>query len=136
MKPPIFIDTSYFLALLNKRDKYHQAALQATRNYPPPFVTTEAILLEVGDALAKPPRRSLAIRALRQIRADNNIKIVPITSDLFAEALNLYQGREDKGWGLTDCVSFVVMAQFKMTQSLTADKHFLQAGFLPLLPLS
>ena len=45
-----------------------------------------------------------------------------------------YQDRPDKEWGLTDCVSFVLMEREAITEALTADEHFRQAGFeaLPL----
>jgi predicted nucleic acid-binding protein len=34
---------------------------------------------------------------------------------------------------LTDCLSFVVMQDEGITQALTGDKHFEQAGFTALL---
>jgi len=39
----------------------------------------------------------------------------------------------DKEWGLTDCISFVVMKDRKLTDVLTTDHHFEQAGFKSLL---
>jgi len=61
------------------------------------------------------------------------VKIVPASSELFAPALNLYEQRPDKNWGLTDCTSFVVMAENNLTEALTTDDHFRQAGFKALL---
>ncbi len=133
MKPAIFIDTSYFLALINSRDRYHQAAKALTTQIRPPFVSSEAVLFELGNALARPPHRRLGIHALQQIRADAEIEIVPIDSDLFAQTVTFYQSRPDKAWGLTDCSSFVIMQQRNLREALTADKHFEQAGFKRLL---
>jgi hypothetical protein len=134
VKPAIFIDTSYFLALVNKRDKYHQAAKAAAAQVVPPFITSDAVLLELGNALARPPHRRLAIRALQQIWADPQIEIVILDRELLAETITFYQARPDKAWGLTDCVSFVIMQQRGLHEALTADKHFEQAGFKRLLP--
>ena len=134
MKPAIFIDTSYFLALVNKRDKYHQAAKAAAAQVVPPFITSDAVLLELGNALARPPHRRLAIRALQQIWADPQIEIVILDRELLAETITFYQARPDKAWGLTDCASFVIMQQRGLHEALTADKHFEQAGFKRLLP--
>ena len=133
MKPAIFIDTSYFLALVNNRDKYHQAAKAMALQVAPPFVTSDAVLFELGNALAKPPHRALGIRALQQIRIDVGIEIVHIEPDLFAQTIAFYQSRPDKAWGLTDCSSFVIMQQHGFREALTADKHFEQAGFKRLL---
>jgi predicted nucleic acid-binding protein len=52
MKPQIFIDTSYVLALINTRDDYHATASQAAGLVQPPFLTTEAVLVEIGNALS------------------------------------------------------------------------------------
>jgi uncharacterized protein len=41
--------------------------------------------------------------------------------------------RRDKEWSLTDCISFVVMKERGLTEALTADHHFEQAGFKALL---
>lgn len=44
-----------------------------------------------------------------------------------------FQERPDKEWGLTDCVSFVIMTERKISAALTTDVHFEQAGFQVLL---
>ena len=59
--------------------------------------------------------------------------IVLLSEALCAVALQLFQARADKEWGLTDCVSFVVMQERAITDALTADAHFQQAGFRSLL---
>ena len=53
--------------------------------------------------------------------------------DLLDRALELYHQHADKRWTLTDCTSFVVMREREITKALTADHHFEQAGFVPLL---
>ena len=53
----------------------------------------------------------------------------PLTEPLLQEALALYRARPDKDWGLTDCVSFVLMQREGLTEALTADIHFRQLGF-------
>ena len=61
------------------------------------------------------------------------ITVVPLTETLLAQGFDLYRQRSDKEWGLTDCVSFVAMKQQNITDALTADRHFQQAGFVALL---
>ncbi len=46
----------------------------------------------------------------------------------------MYESYQDKTWGLMDCISFVVMREMKITDALTFDKHFAQAGFNILEP--
>jgi predicted nucleic acid-binding protein len=52
---------------------------------------------------------------------------------LFAAGVELYGTRPDKEWSLTDCISFVVMKREGLTDALTGDRHFEQAGFKVLL---
>jgi uncharacterized protein len=59
--------------------------------------------------------------------------IEPVHPELFAEGLKLHRDRPDKGWSLTDCVSFIVMQRHKASDALTYDQHFEQAGFRALL---
>ena len=67
---------------------------------------------------------------LRQATA---CEIVPASRELFDRALELYQQHADKEWTLTDCSSVLVMRERGLTDVLTADRHFEQAGFNTLL---
>lgn len=136
MKTPVFIDTGYILALLNSGDEHHGGAAMAAQQVKPPFITTEAILTEIGNALSRARWRALGYATIQDLRSDPNIEVVSIVPALFDRALALYGERLDKEWGLTDCISFVVMQDRKLTQAMTTDRHFSQAGFVNLLQLS
>ena len=127
-----FADTFYFLALLNERDAAHERAIDA-RAPDQTFVTTEFVLLELADALSKPPLREefKAISALVQNTA--SFTLVPASSELLHRGMAFYNNRPDKEWQLTDCISFVVMQDEGLADALTGDRHFEQAGFKALL---
>ena len=57
----------------------------------------------------------------------------PVSSLRWKTATDLYGQRPDMEWGLTDCVSFTLMRERNITQAVTADQHFVQAGFQALL---
>lgn len=59
--------------------------------------------------------------------------IVPFSAELFDRGIAPYSERRDKDWSLTDCISFVVMQEHGLTDALTSDRHFEQAGFRRLL---
>ena len=59
--------------------------------------------------------------------------VIPASTALMDRGIALFAARADKEWGLTDCISFVVMQEHNMTEALTADHHFEQAGFSALL---
>ena len=92
-----------------------------------------SVIVEIGNALSKQRYRHAAVELLQSLEADPNVTIVRLTEDLYARAFRLFRERPDKEWGLTDCVSFVVMQDRKITEALTTDEHFQQAGFQALL---
>jgi predicted nucleic acid-binding protein len=126
-----FVDTSYWLAVLNPRDAYHKLAIQIPR--PPRMVTTRGIQIEVMDALSSPRLRRLAVRFWQRTNSDPHLEIVGIENSLLSRAGSLFQKRPDKDWSFTDCISFVVMEERKITAALSNDRHFEQAGFQCLL---
>ena len=133
MDAATFIDTGYVLALANTADKYHERAYAASLLVEPPFFTTEAVLIEIGNALSGLRWRSLGFAVINDLRQDPNITILSVDTDLFDRALSLYGARSDKTWGITDCISFIVMQTHNLHSVLTTDRHFEQAGFQNLL---
>ncbi|MFN8458645.1 MAG: PIN domain-containing protein [Anaerolineae bacterium] len=99
MKLPTFIDTSYILALANTADQYHDRAKAAALQVTPPFITTEAILTEIGNALAKTRWRSIGVVTLQALHTDPHIEVVTVDAALFEQALQLYQARPIKNGG-------------------------------------
>lgn len=128
-----FVDTGFFIALVSRRDQLHRRAIALSTGLRGRLLTTEPVLLEVGNSLARASTRRLATLLLQSVRSNPNIEIVPLSPELFAQAIGLYTSRRDKEWGLTDCVSFVVMQQRGISEALAADQHFVQAGFHALL---
>jgi uncharacterized protein len=129
----VFADTFYYLAFVGERDSQHDRALQFSREYVGRTVTTAWVVTEVADALAAPDQRPNFLALLELLRADTALTIVPPSESLFQRGLELYAARLDKGWSLTDCISFVVMEEHEITEALTGDHHFEQAGFAALL---
>ena len=128
-----FADAFYFLALLNPGDAAHAAALRMAREGRGPIVTTAWVLTEVADAMAAPANRPLFLRLIEGFRILDTVEVVPADPELFDRGLDLYTRRPDKAWSLTDCISFVVMSDRDLTEALTGDHHFEQAGFRALL---
>jgi len=129
----VFADSSYYFALLSRRDAAHVRAVQFARSYAGRLVTHQWILTEVADGLAAPKNRHGFVKLLQELKKDRSLTMVPATSNLFERGCELYEQRPDKSWSLTDCISFVVMEDHGITEALTADHHFEQAGFVALL---
>jgi predicted nucleic acid-binding protein len=92
------------------------------------IVTTEAVLWEWLNGLWDASTRGVAAEGYRRAHADARIEVVTFQPELIDSALQLYRKRPDKDWSLTDCLSFVVMERRHLTEALTTDIHFEQAG--------
>ena len=133
---PVFLDTAYVNARVNTRDQWHEAAVRWERKLAAerrPLVTTEFVLMEIADGLAAVRFRTQAVQVMVALQTSPLVEIVPASSQLFTAALDLYRSCPDKDWRLTDCASFVVMGERGLTEALTTDDHFRQAGFRALL---
>ena len=136
MNHEVFLDASFAIALSSSVDDFHPRAVllaEQLQEAGTQLVTTRAVMLEIGNALSKQRYRSAAIRLLNALDLDPAVEIVPLSEHFYARAFQLYRERADKNWGLTDCVSFVVMTERGLVEALTTDEHFRQAGFRALL---
>jgi hypothetical protein len=124
-----FADTYALIAWLNPRDAAHPTVFTYLGRFTGRLVTTEWVLMEVADALSAPEARAAAVDFLRSVRADPQVTVVGYDPAAYARGFDLFADRPDKGWSLTDCISFGVMADRGLTDALTADRHFVQAGF-------
>jgi predicted nucleic acid-binding protein len=91
-----FVDAGYWIAWINSRDALHSRARAIASGLRRPLVTTEAVLLEVGDALAGVRLRGPAAAFIAQIRANPNIRIIPIDGNMASRALALYAARPER----------------------------------------
>jgi len=136
MGPEVFLDAAYAIALAAASDQLHARAIQLADEIEASgtrLLTTRAVILEIGNALSRQRYRAAAAALLQSLEADPKVEIVPLSAEVYADAFRLFRDRTDKEWGLTDCISFVVMKQRGIPEALTADEHFQQAGFAALL---
>ena len=139
MATELFLDASYAIALSSATDRHHEKAVELASQVEsdnPGLITTRAVILEIGNALSRLRYRAASLTLLDAIENDPGVQIVALSEDLYSRGLELYRRHQDKEWGLTDCISFTVMRERSLTDALTADDHFRQAGFRVLLTQS
>ena len=99
------------------------------------LVTTNYIITELVALLSSryhQPRQQV-IKAINAIKKDASVEVVHIERAIDDEAWALLEARLDKEWSLVDASSFIVMQHFGITEALTTDRHFNQAGLAKLL---
>jgi len=129
----VFADSLYFFALVNPNDEAHRRAVELSVSLDVPVVTTTWVLTELADGLSRSSFRKTFSLIVDKFRTDPLNIIVSASDALFDAGCHLYNARSDKQWSLTDCISFVVMRERGLTDALTGDHHFEQAGFKVLL---
>src|SRR5262249_37235916 len=101
----IFIDTLFVIALINRRDQYHEQALELAEQFEGHLLlVTDGVLLEIGNALARNYKQE-AVAIIEQFLAAEEVDVVHLTPGLFAQGFALYKSHQDKAWGLVDCIS-------------------------------
>ncbi len=132
----IFVDTNDFVAVLNKRDQWHERAIEVENLIGKvQKITTELVLIEVLNYFCefRSDIKKYVAASINRIMTNGDIEIVLFSSQQFSDGFEFYNSRLDKGYSLTDCVSMNVMREQNITQILTHDDHFEQEGFTILL---
>lgn len=133
MTNKMLVDTSGFFSLYDEADTYHEQAV-SIYDAAAKRLTTSYVLAEY-TALAQirgVPRREI-IKFSCRILDDKDVEIVWVDENLHRQAVALMRERADKTYSLCDAVSFVIMRQRGILESLTTDRHFHQEGFVRLL---
>lgn len=125
----VFMDTYGLIAWISTRDAAHQRVKSYLDSYSGNIVTTEWVLLEFADAFSQSSTKPFAIEAIKRIHRLPMFLVVGFEPTVYQAGFDLYEIRSDKDWSLTDCTSFAVMTQRGLSEALTADHHFEQAGF-------
>ncbi len=134
----VFADTSGGASWLNRAEPFHTLAIgfvSQTRSAGRRLITSNYVLAELVALLTSPLRisRPQQIQFLAAIRSAPWVEVVHVDAALDNAAWTLWQSRPDKEWSLVDCASFTIMRHKGLSDALTTDRHFEQAGFVRLL---
>ncbi len=133
--PDLFVDTSGWRNLIDVSQPFHPLAAtlyRLARQQNKKIVTTNYIITELVAWLTSPLRlrRSKIITFIQSLKISPRVDILHIDARADGKAWQLLASREDKDWSLVDCSSFVAMQQRNITEALTSDHRFEQAGLI------
>ncbi len=132
----LFIDTSGWANLFDHTDPLHLAFARSLADAAKArriLVTTNYVIAELVALIVSRLVRTTHVQMVTfvdGIRSDPSVRIEYIDRDLDTEAWNLVVSRPDKQWSLVDASSFVLMTRLGISEALTTDQHFSQAGFV------
>ncbi|CAE6506480.1 Nucleic acid-binding protein [Nitrosomonas nitrosa] len=129
---PVFIDTSYLLALELANDQHHSAALEHWKQVvksPLQLVTTSYVFDEIVTFFNCRGYHTKAIETGNRLLHSPSVNMIHIDEALFYGGWFHFQQNQDKDYSLTDCISFIVMRRQNIQTAYTFDRHFVQAQF-------
>lgn len=126
-------DAALFVAVLNRRDRFHPWASDYYLRTRDRLLVPPPVLVEVGNYFSESAARPHVISFLRRVQNDPRTDCISLDPGLLQEGMDFYAARPDKEWGLTDCISFVLMHKTGIQEAVTTDHHFEQAGFTILM---
>ncbi len=136
MARKVLVDTSGWYALLDRNDASHsrvRAAVDRLLTGGRMLVTTDYIVDE-SATLAKARAGSYAAaRLLDLLKSSRLVEWEWIGADRFGRAEALFRKHHDQGFSFTDCTTFALMRELRLSEALTTDRHFTTAGFKALL---
>ena len=138
----LFVDTGAWLALNNKKDKYHIDAVKANKDFLDKgyfYVSSDYILDETYTLLRYDVGHKRAVEfggEIKSLQEMGKIRIVHINQDILGKAWEVFEKYSDKDFSFTDCTSFAVIEMLGINEAFSFDRHFEQYGFirLPILP--
>jgi hypothetical protein len=133
---PVFVDTGYLVALLNRRDALHERALELAAEWErddAALLTTDAVLIELANFFARGSLRAYVTSAIERIRSAPGWMVEHLSPLRLNRGIARYASHPDKGWSLTDCLSMDTMLDHHAIEVATPDHHFVQAGFRTLM---
>lgn len=129
----MFIDTSGLMCLFDARDHRHSSAIRYFDSTKTRLTHSYVLAEFVALAIARRAPPTETLQFVKAIGSGSEVEVIWVSRDLHDRAVDLLLARSDKRWSLCDAISFIMMADKSITDSLTTDHHFDQAGFVRLL---
>jgi predicted nucleic acid-binding protein len=129
----MFLDTSGLMCLFDFNDERHADALELYERARVRICHNYVLAEFVALAIARKMPSRVVLEFLAAFADSNEVVLVWVDQVIHERGLELLRKRNDKKWSLCDAVSFVVMSDEGIIESLTTDHDFEQAGFVRLL---
>lgn len=131
----IFVDTSGWVALRNRRDPHHDAAKKLLRERRQSgLVTTDQVRGETWTYLRRRAGHGAAVAFLDALRDSPRTQVVGVDADQEQEALRWLRRHDERAYSFVDATSFVVMRAERLSEVLAFDGDFTAVGFVELRP--
>jgi len=133
----IFLDTSAFLAIENKKDTHHQEAVvfrDSSLKAGKAFITTDYILDESYTLIRFRAGHHIAVQFGEALRGSQLLWVEHISPEVIEKAWQLFKNFSDHDFSFSDCTSFIIMERLHIQTAFTFDHHFKEYGRFTVRP--
>lgn len=126
----IFVDTSFWVALINRRDpRFGQARALLSAHAADRLVTSSDVRAETWTFLRRRAGHAEAVHFLDTIAASPRLEVVRVSQASEADAERLLRARDDREFSWVDATSFAIMRDLRISDAFAFDGDFAAAGF-------
>ncbi len=129
----LFVDACAWVAIFDRADDNHQAALlfwDSFKGKPVRFITSDYVLDEAYTHLRLDAGLATAVALHGLVEKSNVITVAEVDRNVRQDGWEVFVRYADKEWSFTDCTSFALMRRQGMTDAFTFDHHFQQMGYV------
>lgn len=126
----IFVDTSFWIALRLRRDRWHSEAARLLQRFgDEPLVTTSHVRGETWTFLNRRAGHTAAVNFLDSLERSPRVRVVFVTEAFEGDALRWLRRRDERPYSYVDATSFALMKSLRIRNVLGFDEDFAAAGF-------
>ena len=125
----LFVDTSAWFAFSYAKDPDHARVMEFLREFRGELLTSNFVLDELVTLVLTRAGHSPAVKIGDHLRNPTVVTLIWVTQEDEEKAWNFFQRMKDKTYSFTDCTSFILMKRLQVSNVLSLDVHFEQAGF-------
>lgn len=127
----IFVDTSFWVALRNRRDSHHEEANELLDELGrSPILTTNHVVGETWTFLRRRAGHAAGAAFLDVVEQADRLVVEHVSETLEGRALRWLQRHDEREYSFVDATSFQVMTASRIDSALAFDGDFTAAGFL------
>jgi predicted nucleic acid-binding protein len=131
----IFVDTSFWVALRNRRDARHLQAVELLEKHKARvLVTTNLVQGETWTFLRRKAGHGAAVSFLDTIEQSPRVRLVRVEAEQETRAWKWLRQHDERVYSFVDATSFVLMQQLRTHDAFSFDDDFTAAGFVELRP--
>ncbi len=126
-KTECYVDTSGFIACLDRSDSYH-ASFRQLFSEPPPLITSALVIAEGHGWFLRRYDQHRAAQFLAFVGALPDLRIQPFDAAELAKASRLAKKYSDQKLTLADCHGLAIMNERRMSCCWSTDRHLSLGG--------